>query len=162
MRILVLPLTVLAAICLYLPLPRLAPRIRALFARLYALVCRAFTRKDGRVDERPALLVFLLLLGGLAALPGAVHPLLGALVCAPLMTGFSFLPSCVKTKAELDAGQCAGDIAGYEARVRETCASLAPAFVSGVYAPLLLLAAGTPLYLGSSLPLMFLDRKSVV
>lgn len=161
MRILVLPLTVLAAVCLYLPLPRLAPRIRALFARLYALVCRAFTRKDGRVDERPALLVFLLLLGGLAALPGAVHPLLGALVCAPLMTGFSFLPSCVKTKAELDAGQCAGDIAGYEARVRETCASLAPAFVSGVYAPLLLLAAGTPLYLGSSLPLMFFGLRAL-
>ncbi|MDO5377319.1 MAG: hypothetical protein Q4G52_03190 [Clostridia bacterium] len=161
MRILVLPLTVLAAVCLYLSLPRLAPRIGALLVRLYALVCRAFTRKDGRADERPALLVFLLLLGGSAALISAVHPLLGVPVCAPLLTGFSFLPSCVKAKAELDAGQCAGNVAGYEARVRQTCASLAPAFVGGVFAPLLLLAVGTPLYLGCSLPLMFCGLRAL-
>lgn len=161
MRILVLPLSALAAACLYLSLPQLAPRIGALLSRLYARVCRAFTRKDGRVDTRPALLVFLLLLGALAALPGAIHPLLGVLVCAPLLTGFSALPACVRAKEELDAGRYAGDIAGYEARVRDSCASLAPAFVGGVFAPLLLLAVGTPLYLGSSLPAMFLGLRAL-
>lgn len=156
MRILALPLSILLAVCLYLPLPNFSERLRALLLRLYALVCRPFTRGDGRVDERPARLVFLLLLGALAALPGAVHPLLGALPCALTLTGFSAIPPCVRAKEELDAGQYADDIAGYEARVREGCGSLAPALVGGVFLPLLLQFAGTPLYLGGALPFMAL------
>lgn len=161
MRILALPLSVLLAVCLYLPLPRLPERLRALLLRLHALVCRPFTRRDGRVDERPARLVFLLLLGALAALPGAVHPLLGALPCALTLTGFASIPPCVRAKEELDAGQCADDIAGYEARVRETCASLVPAFVGGVFLPLLLQLVGTPLYLGGALPFMAFGLRAL-
>ena len=151
MQMLALPAAALLAAFLHPILPGTAARIRQALDRLHALILRAFTRKSGRTDEAPALLAFALLLAGCAALLAAVHPLLEAVLIAPLLSGLSVFPRCAAVKAELDSGKYTRDIPAYEARVRETCASLAPAFVSGVCAPLLVCAAGMPLHLGAAL-----------
>lgn len=151
MRAFTCAVSLLAAFILY----PLWPSLRALLAdslrALHARVLARFTGKDGAQQERPALCVFLLLLAGAAAIPGAFHPLLGALAAAPVYCGLASLPGCVRAKAELDSGAYARDHAGYEALVRKTCADLAPAFSADVFVPLLLVALGTPLYLGASL-----------
>lgn len=148
MRMLALPAALLLACCLYLPLPRAAQLIERALERLYALALRLFTRRDGQTDDTSALLMYLLLLGGVLALLCALHPLLAAVLTAPLFSGLAPLPGCARVKDELDSGRYARDIPAYEALVRKTCASLAPAFTGGVIAPLLLCAVGTPLYLG--------------
>lgn len=148
MRMLALPAALLLACCLYLPLPRAREAIARALDGLYALVLRLFTRKNGQTDDAPALLMYLLLLGGVSALLCAVHPLLSAVLAAPLFDGLAPLPQCARVKDELDSGKYAKDIPAYEALVRKTCASLAPAFVGGVIAPMLLCAVGMPLYLG--------------
>lgn len=155
MRILAVPAALLLACCLYLPVPRAAAGLHRALEALYAAVLRLFTRRCGQTDDAPALLTLSLLLGGAAALLGAAHPLLSAVLAAPAFTGLAALPGCAAVKDALDSGQYARDIPAYESRVRETCASLAPAFTAGVAAPLLLLAAGTPLYLGPSLCWIF-------
>lgn len=151
MRILALPAAVLLACFLYPILPRFVSRIDHVLSRLYALVLRAFTRKSGQTDDSPALLAFVLLVAGAAALLSAVHPVLEAVVMAPLFFGLSVFPGCAAVKTELDSGKYARDIPTYESLVRETCASIAPAFVSGVCAPLLCCAVGMPLHLGAAL-----------
>lgn len=151
MRILALPAAALLACFLYPIVPQAVSWRKQLLDRLYTLVLRAFTRKSGKTDDSPALLAFVLLLAGCAALLSAVHPLIEALLIAPLLSGLSIFPECAANKAELDSGRYARDIPAYEARVREICASVAPAFVSGVCAPLLVCAAGMPLHLGAAL-----------
>ena len=151
MQMLALPAAALLACFLYPIVPQAASWMEQLLVRLHALILRAFTRESGRTDEGPALLTFILLLAGCAALLSAIHPLLEAIIIAPLLSGLSLFPGCAAIKAELDSGRYARDIPAYEARVRETCASFAPAFVSGVCAPLLVCAAGMPLHLGAAL-----------
>ena len=151
MRILAVPAAILLACCFYLPLPALAARFADALRWLYRQTLRLFTRKSGAADHAPALYVFLLLLCGVSALLGALHPLAAALLMAPLFTGLAALPACVQAEHELDSGKYARDIPAYEALVRETCLSVAPAFVSGVAAPMLLCAAGMPLHLACPL-----------
>lgn len=150
MRILALPAALLIACVLYPLLPRLADRIVPALDTLYAYALRLFTRRTGQTDEGPALLTFLLLLAGVVALLSAVHPVLLALLAAPLFMGLSVLPRCASVKAELDSGKYVKDIPAYEALVRETCRSLAPAFVSSVCLPLVLCAVGVVLHIGSA------------
>ena len=151
MRMLALPAAALFAAFLHPILPGAAGQIHRALDRLFVLVLRAFTRKDGTTDDEPALPALALLLAGCAALLSAVHPLIEAILIAPLMTGLSLFPGCAAVKGELDSGKYARDIPAYEARVRETCAAIAPAFVSGVCAPLLVCAVGMPLHLGAAL-----------
>ena len=151
MRLLALPAATLLAAFLYPILPQAVSWIGHALNRLHALVLRAFTRKSGKTDDGPALLAFVLLLAGCAALLSAIHPLIEAIVIAPLFVGLSVFPSCAAVKAELDSGKYARDIPAYEARVREICISIASAFISGVCAPLLACSAGMPLHLGAAL-----------
>lgn len=166
MRILILPLALILGACLHLLLPALAALARKAddaaqptatspgfsysadaVSRLYGFVLNLLPQRL-RSNERLVLLVFLLLLGGCATLLGAIHPLVCAFVMAPLFTAFSCLPGCAKIKDALDSGRYVNDIPAYEALVRETCASLAPAFSRGLVLPLLLCAPGMPLHLG--------------
>ncbi|MBR3794548.1 MAG: hypothetical protein IKK34_00765 [Clostridia bacterium] len=160
MRILALPAAALLAAFLYPVLPGTAARIHPALDRLYAHVLRAFTRKSGKTDEDPALWTFILLLSGVAALLAAVHPLAEALLIAPLMTGFSVFPGCASVKKDLDSGKYARDIPAYEACVRKACASITPAFVSGICAPMIFCAAGMPLHLGAALGWALLALRS--
>ena len=153
MRIFAVPAALLLACCVYLPLPRAWEGLDAALRRLYAPFARAFTRKSGQTDDVPALLVCLLVLCGVLVPLAALHPLLAMVLMAPAFTGLSALPPGARVKDELDSGKYARDIPAYEALVRETCRSLAPAFVSGIAAPMILCAAGMPLHLGPALGL---------
>ncbi|MBE5800213.1 MAG: hypothetical protein E7321_09745 [Clostridiales bacterium] len=151
MRIFAVPAAVLLACCLYMPLPAARDFLFRLIDRAYAYALRLFTRRTGRTDDAPALLTFLLLLGGALALLGAIHPLVSMVLMAPAFTGLCVLPACARVKDELDSGRYARDIPAYESLVRESCMSLAPAFVVGVVSPMLLCALGMPLHLGAAL-----------
>ena len=151
MRIFAVPAALALACCIYMPLPAARDFLFRLLSRAYAAILRLFTRRTGRTDDMPALLSFLLLLGGALALLGAIHPLMSMLLMAPAFTGLCVLPGCARVKDELDSGAYARDIPAYEALVRITCVSLAPAFVQGIIAPLLLGALGMPLHLGAAL-----------
>ena len=153
MRIFAVPAALLLACCVYLPLPRAQEAFYAALRRLHAPFARAFTRKSGQTDDVPALAACLLVLIGVLMPLAALHPLLAMALMAPAFTGLSALPSGARVKDELDSGRYARDIPAYEALVRETCRSLAPAFVSGIAAPMMLCAAGMPLHLGPSLGL---------
>lgn len=153
MRIFAVPAALLLALCVYLPLPRAREGLDAALRRLYALFARAFSRRDGQTDDVPALAACLLVLGGALVPLAALHPLLAMALMAPAFTGLSALPRCAEAKDELDSGKYARDIAAYEALVRETCSSMAPAFVNGIAAPMILCAAGMPLHLGPFLGL---------
>lgn len=153
MRIFAVPAALLLALCVYLPLPRAREGLDAALRRLYALFARAFSRRDGQTDDVPALAACLLVLGGALVPLAALHPLLAMALMAPAFTGLSALPRCAEAKDELDSGKYARDIAVYEALVRETCSSMAPAFVNGLAAPMILCAAGMPLHLGPFLGL---------
>ncbi|MGN0774849.1 MAG: hypothetical protein ACI4MP_13780 [Candidatus Ventricola sp.] len=155
MRIFAVPAALLLACCVYLPLPRAREGLDAALRHLFRGFLRAFTRKNGQTDEIPALAACLLVLGGVLVPLAALHPLAAALLMAPAFTGLAALPPCARVKDELDAGKYARDIPAYEARVRETCRSLAPAFVDGIAAPMLLCAAGMPLHLGPALGLAY-------
>lgn len=151
MRIITLPAALALAFLLYLPLPGLAARIPQALCRLYGRIRLLFARKGGRTDDRTALTFFLLALAGCAVLLSGIHPLFAAALCAPAFGALSLVPQSAAVKRTLDSGACSGDIPGYESSVRDTCAALAPAFVHDACAPLLLLFAGTPLYLGCAL-----------
>ena len=153
LRIFAVPAALLLACCVYLPLPRAREGLDAALRRLYAPFARAFTRKNGQTDDMPALLVCLLILGGVLLPLAALHPVIATVLMVPAFTGLSALPPGARVKDELDSGKYARDIPAYEALVRETCRSLAPAFVSGIAAPMILCAAGMPLYLGPSVGL---------
>lgn len=151
MRIFAVPAALLLACCVYLPLPRAREAFDAVLRRLYALFRRAFTQKSGQTDDVPALAACLLVLCGVLVPLAALHPLVAMALMAPAFTGLAALPRCAAVKDELDSGKYARDIPAYEALVRETCRAMAPAFVSGIAAPMMLCAAGMPLHLGPSL-----------
>lgn len=152
MRALALPSAVLFSLCLYMPFPALREKFAAFLLRIYGGVLSALDNKQ--IDRKHALSVYLLLLGAAAALLSALHPLLCAVITAPLFTFSAVMPGCAKAKDELDSGKYARDIPAYETIVRENCLALAPAFLEGCFAPLMLIAAGTPLYLGTALGYM--------
>ena len=151
MRIFAVPAAILLACCLYMPFPVARDMLFRAVARAYAAVLRRFTRRTGKTDDVPARTVFLLILGGALALLGAIHPLLSMVLMAPAFTGLYILPGCAGAKHELDSGAYVRDIPAYEALVRKTCASLAPAFITGIIAPMIVCAAGMPLHLGAAL-----------
>jgi len=161
MRIFAVPAALALACCVYMPLPAARDFLFRQLSRAYDAVLRLFTRRTGRTDDMPALLSFLLLLGGALALLGAIHPLLSMALMAPAFTGLCALPECARIKDELDSGKYARDIPAYEALVRSACLSLAPAFVQGVIAPLLLGALGMPLHLGAALTGVYLSLQSL-
>ena len=149
MRILAVPGALLLACWLYLPLPKAAEYFSRILCALYHRILRLFSRKNGAADHQPALAVYLLLLCGVCALLGAIHPLCAMLLMIPLFNGLTVLPACAKMEHELNSGKYANDIPTYESLVRESCASVAPAFVSGVCAPMLLCALGMPLHMAA-------------
>ena len=151
MRIFAVPAALALACCVYMPLPKAKAFFYGLLSRGFDRILAAFTSKRGKTADSLALIVYLLLLGGALALLGAMHPLLSMLLMAPAFTGLSVLPGCARVKDELDSGKYARDIPAYEAIVRSTCVSLAPAFVQGIIAPLLLGELGMPLHLGAAL-----------
>ena len=148
---LILPAALAIAFALYLPLPQAAALLQRLLLRLYARVRAAFTDKRSRTDERSALAVFALLLGGVSAVIAALHPVAATLTIAPLFTALARVPKAAAVKRDLDGGSHVGDIAAYESLVSETCADLAPAFAAEVFLPLLLCALGLVLRLGGAL-----------
>ena len=161
MRIFAVPAALLIACCLYMPLPAARDMLFRLIERAYAAVLRRFTRRTGKTDDMPALSVFLLGLGGALALLGAIHPLISMVLMAPAFTGLCVLPACARVKDELDSGKYVRDIPAYESLVRETCASLAPAFITGVIAPMLLCAAGMPLHVGAALGGLYIALQAL-
>ena len=160
MRMLALPAAFALAFALYLPLPRTYDAIRAALARLYTRALSLFTDKRGRASDTPALACFLLALGGVAALLGAIHPAVSALTMAPLFGAISLVPGAASVKRELDGGSLQGDIDAYETLVRDTCRDFAPSFVADACLPLMLCALGTPLYLGGALGWMALALRA--
>jgi len=151
MRIFAIPAALMLACCIYLPLPKAAGYFESMLRFFYRHALRLFTRKNGTADHKPALAMYLLLLCGICVLLGAIHPLAAMLLMTPLFTGLAALPACAHVERELDSGKYADDIPTYESLVRQSCASVAPAFVSGVIAPMLLCAIGMPLHAAAPL-----------
>lgn len=149
MRIFAVPAALLLACFVYPIFPKASEYFELFLRALYGQALRLFTRKNGAADQTPALTMYLLLLCGVCALFGAIHPLCSLLLMVPLFTGLSVLPSCANMERELDSGKYVNDIPTYESLVRESCASLAPAFVSGICAPMLLCSLGMPLHLAA-------------
>lgn len=149
MRALALPAAIILSLCLYMPMPALEKKLSGMFVKLHGSVQTLLLGKQ--MDARHALPITLILPASVSALLSAFHPLLFAVIAAPLFTFSAVMPGCARAKEELDSGKYALDIPAYEAIVRENCRLLPPAFVSGCIAPLLLLAAGTPLYIGTAL-----------
>jgi len=145
MRILAIPAAFLIACFLYPILPKAAAKFDRMLGGLYGQTLRLFLRKNGSADHAPALAMYLLLLCGVCALLGAIHPLCAMFLMVPLFTGLAVLPACAGMERELDSGKYANDIPTYEALVRESCASVAPAFLTGVCTPMVLCAAFMPL-----------------
>jgi len=151
MRMLSLPAALLLGAALYTNVPSLREKLPAALRALHERIRRLFMDKDGKTDERSALLVFFLALAAAAILLCALHPIAAALTMAPLFSGFSPLPSCAKTKQELDSGAFSKDIPEYERLVVAACRPLGDAFAHHIAAPLLLCALGLPLSLGCAL-----------
>ena len=151
MRILVLPLALIFAACLYLPFPKAAEHLADTVKRLYLRFLAPFTRKSGRRDETLALVLFMLLAGGVCQLIGGLHGILAGLVAAPFLCTYAMMPEAAFIKDQLDRGVFARDIGEYDARVRSACAAFGPSFTSDMTAPLLLVALGTPIHMGLAL-----------
>ena len=148
MRALALTAAVILSLCLHMPMPALAQKMDLLFAKLHSGAQAVLQNKQ--LDARHALPAALILLFLAAALLSAAHPLLCAVIAAPLFTFSAVMPGCAQAKEELDSGKYARDIPAYEAIVRKHCLSLAPAFARGFFAPALLLAIGLPLHIGAA------------
>lgn len=151
MRILALPAALLIAACIYLPFPRLVEIIAAALRGLYARFLRLFIRKNGHEDQEIALVLFMLIIGGLCQLAGGLHIIAAGALIAPALTTFSQMPQAASIKDQLDRGVYARSFGEYDARVRTACAALGASFVTDMCAPLLLAALGTPLHLGCAL-----------
>jgi len=145
MRIFAIPAALLIASCIYPLLPKAAGYFERILRALYGQTLRLFMRKNGSADHKPALAMYFFLLCGVCALLGAIHPLISMLLMVPLFTGLSVLPACANMERELDSGKYVNDIPTYETLVRESCASVAPAFVHGIIAPMLLCGVAMPL-----------------
>ena len=161
MRVLALPAALALALALYLPFPNAPQKFFSALHALYVRMLPIFTYKDGRVDEPLARGALIFLLACIASALGSVHPLLAGLVMAPAFTAAACLPHAVSEKHTLDSGILSRDIPAYEARVREACAALAPAFVEGFCLPLLLAAVGLPVYLGPALVWVLLGARAL-
>ena len=149
MRIFAVPAALFIACCVYLPLPKAADLFVRGLRGLYEQTLRLFTGKSSVPDRAPALAMYLLILCGTCSLLGAIHPLVSMFLMVPLFTGLSVLPVCASTERDLDSGRYANDIPAYESLVRKSCASVAPAFVSGVIAPMLLCGVFMPLHMAA-------------
>lgn len=147
MRIFAIPAAMLIACFIYLPLPKAAEYFECGLRALYKQTLRLFTRKNGSSDHHPALGMYIFLLCGVCMLLGAMHPLVSLFLMTPLFTGLAVLPGCAGMERELDSGKYADDIPTYESLVRESCASVAPAFVNSVIVPLLLCGVFMPLHM---------------
>jgi len=158
---LALPLALVLAFCLYLPLPQAADAFVRGTGRLYTAFLRLLSRGKRPCDASVSLALFLLLLGGVCQLVGGLHPISAGVLTAPLFCALTLLPQAVHAKEELDSGVLSRDIEGYEARVRGVCAALAPAFVTDAFAPMLLLAIGTPLHLSCALGGMYFGLRAL-
>ena len=144
-------LSLALAFALYLPLPAAGAQLARLPRALHARLARALTYRKKTPDPRLTLGLLLLLILAAGAFAGALPTLLQAVLCAPALGAIALLPPSAAVKRELDSGVLAHDTAAYEARVRGTCAALAPSFVSDGTAPLLLCALGAPLGLSVAL-----------
>lgn len=151
MRIFAIPAAFLLACFLYPIFPKAAKYFDRTLHGLYGQTLKLFTRKNGSADHMPALTMHLLLLCGVSMLLTAIHPLASMILMIPLFTGLSTLPACVGMERELDSGKYSNDIPTYEMLVRESCASVASSFVSGVVVPMLLCGAGMPLHMAAPL-----------
>lgn len=161
MRIFAVPAAILLSCCLYMPLPRAEAFFSRLLVRMYERILLAFTHKSGKTDDDPALIVYLLVLGGVMALLGAIHPLAAMALMAPVFTGMVVMPACARVKLELDSGKYARDIPAYEDIVRRACASVAPAFIDGIVSPMLLCSLGMPLHLGAALGWLYAALRAL-
>lgn len=148
---LALPAAFLLSFALYMLLPSAETAI-------FRFLRSAYHRFETRAGQH-ALPLFLCLLGLLASALGALHPVIAALVMTPLFTAPAVLPACAKVKDELDSGKYVRDIPAYEDLVRKTCQSLAPAFLTGAAAPLIVCAVGFPLYIGCGLGWVYLSLR---
>ena len=144
-------LSLALAFALYLPLPAAGDWLARIPRALHARLARALTHKRQAPDPRLTLGLLLLLALAAGAFAGALPAAVQAVLCAPALSAVALLPPSAAVKRELDSGALAHDTAAYEARVRETCATLAPSFVSDGAAPLLLAALGAPLGLSVAL-----------
>lgn len=161
MRILALPVAIALALLIYLPLPKAGTFIAREIQRLYARFLLLFTRKSGKADEEMAFPLFLLLTGGVCQMIGGLHFAAAGAVMTPLFCAFAALPQAVRVKNELDSGALSSNIAEYEARVRSICAQLAPAFSTDLFAPMLLVALGTPIHMGCVLGGAYLAARAL-
>ena len=94
MRIFAVPAALLLACFIYPIFPKATEYFERFLRALYRQALRLFTRKNGAADQTPALAMYLLLLCGICALFGTIHPLCPLLLMVPLFTGLSALPSC--------------------------------------------------------------------
>ena len=97
MRIFCVPAAFFLAYFLFTLLPSAAAWVDAAIVGAYRRLLPPFTRKNGKVDEAPALLCLLLLLGGICALLSAAHPVAAVLLMTPLFTGLAHLPASART-----------------------------------------------------------------
>ena len=144
-------LSLALAFALYLPLPAAGAWLARLPRALYHHLSGALTHRKKAADPHLTLGLLLLLILAAGAFAGALPALWQAVLCAPALSAIALLPPSAAVKRELDSGVLAHDTAAYEARVRDTCAALAPSFVADGTAPLLLCALGAPLGLSVAL-----------
>lgn len=152
MRMLALPAAYALSFLLYLLFPRAEGLLADALERLHR-------RMSARMSEARALFSLLLMLAAAASLLGALHPLAAALVMTPLFTAPAVLPGCAQMKHDLDSGRYVRNIPVYEENVRVSCMSLAPAFLCGAVAPMLVCAVGMPLYIGFGLGWAYLALR---
>ena len=144
-------LSFVLAFALYLPLPAAGAWLARLPRALYHHLSGALTHRKKAPDPRLTLGLLLLLTLAAGAFAGALPTPLQAVLCAPALSAIALLPPSAAVKRELDSGALAHDTVAYEARVRDTCAALAPSFVGDGAVPLLLCALGAPLGLSVAL-----------
>ena len=156
MRMLALLAAFALAFALYLPLPRAFDLLASGVRRMHPLFLRLYKNQGEALSAKYALACSVLIPAILLALLGLIHPALLALTMAPLFGALALVPRSAAVKRELDSGSHAGDIAAYEALVRETCSDFAPAFVTDACLPLMLCAIGLPLRIGGALGWMVL------
>ena len=150
MRLLAYPAALVLAFVLYLSCPKLAPLVLSLLKKILPLL----TKLDQKLSRPPYAVsypVYLLLFFLVGLQLSLIHPAVSAVTMALPLFGLAPIPACGAVKHELDSGAFEKDIPAYEAKVRNTCAALVPEFVAHLCAPLLLMALGMPLHIGSAL-----------
>ena len=150
MRLLAYPAALVLAFVLYLSCPKLAPLVLSLPKKILPLLTK-LDQKFSRPPYSVSYPVYLLLFFLVGLLLSLIHPAVSAVTMALPLFGLAPIPACGAVKRELDSGAFEKDIPAYEAKVRNTCAALVPEFVAHLCAPLLLMALGMPLQIGSAL-----------